>query len=665
MIPKKLRKSEIIEKIKKGVTFEAFSEDNSFFIKVEKYVPYLCTAIHAGHNLRPELAKKTALSDYQRWFEEDPETDVFIKSLPITIVANDSRYEYDLNRNRENCIYETAWEKPVWKTPLSDEEKAKSLQKFDNFYQIVDALVAKLESMHKGVIVYDIHSYNLRGDDKKPVFNIGTERVNKEKFEIFTKHWKEQLSKIELTTAESRAAINEVFYGRGYFLEHISKKFDNTLVLATEVSKIYCNEKNGDTYPMIVEDLHLQLKRAILQNTKYFIDNQENKNVNICTLLSQKIEPAVFEADKQLYDIVKDFELLKPVNPINLEQEKKKFFETGFKNNPKFIYRPIKFDRHEFKRNLFNIDVEKISDIDIKNMYRNTISGYASQADMLYTIGQKDFLYNSLRYLGEPTEADYRRASYLVSVPNIETEDDKKNLTSEDAYEEIKKCVDTYGFECKFEFQEHSVAEAYVVSNDNTVVLKKNGKFTRNETRILANHEVGVHIVTTMNARTQPLRIFQVGLPVNTYTQEGLAVLSEYLSNSLNIMRLRVLALRVLATKELIKGRDFKQIFEKMCDEYKVEPNYAFYIVTRIVRGGGFTKDHLYLSGFAMIFNQWYKGKNFDNLLIGKTSIKYLDTINELVERKILIPPKYITKAFQKPQNNNSIINYLVKGLLD
>ena len=660
-----MQNSEIIQNIKQGIAFETFSEDSSFYIKVDKYVPYVCTAIHAGHNLRKSFIDKILLTDYERWFEEDPVTDVFIKSLPITIVANDSRFEYDLNRNREDCVYETAWGKKVWKTSISNDDKNISLQKFDDFYQIIDELITKLKEIHKNIIVYDIHSYNLRGDESKPVFNIGTERINNIKYDKYTEFWKKELSKIEFVSVESRAAINEVFYGKGYFLKHITTKFENTLVLATEVSKIYCNENTAVLYPVIIENLQKQLKTAILNNTKYFIDNQENKTINYCKLLSEIIEPAIFKVDKEFYEIVKNFELLEPVNPINLEAEKKKFFESGRKKNPKFIYRPVNFNRFQFKRNLYNIDVDKISDINIKNMYKNTINGFASQADMLYTIGQKDFLYNSLRYLGEPNHDDYKKARYLVSVPNIETEEDKKNLTAEDAYEEIKKCVDSYGFECKYEFHDHSVAEAYVVSNDNTIVLKKNGKFTKNETRILANHEVGVHIVTTMNAKTQPLRIFQIGLPVNTYTQEGLAVFSEYMSNSMNIKRLRVLGLRVLATEQLIKGKDFKQIFDYICEEYDVESNYAFYIVTRIVRGGGFTKDHLYLSGFSMILNHWHQGKPLNNLLVGKTSIKYLDTITEMIERKMITPPKYITKAFENSQNTNNIINYLVKGLID
>ena len=33
-----------------------------------------------------------------------------LSSLPLTIVGLDSRFEYDLNRDPESCVYKDAWE---------------------------------------------------------------------------------------------------------------------------------------------------------------------------------------------------------------------------------------------------------------------------------------------------------------------------------------------------------------------------------------------------------------------------------------------------------------------------------------------------------------------------------------------------------------------------
>ena len=123
---------EIINRIKNYDSFEAVPPDHSFHIKIRDYVPFVCAAIHAGGNLRENLKDKIIHSDYERWYEEDPFTDSFISSMPLTIVGKDSRFEYDLNRSPEKCVYNDAWGKQVWKKPLSKSLKKESLSKHSN-----------------------------------------------------------------------------------------------------------------------------------------------------------------------------------------------------------------------------------------------------------------------------------------------------------------------------------------------------------------------------------------------------------------------------------------------------------------------------------------------------------------------------------------------------
>ena len=175
-------------------------------------------------------------------------------------------------------------------------------------------------------------------------------------------------------------------------------------------------------------------------------------------------------------------------------------------------------------------------------------------------------------------------------------------------------------------------------------------------------------MVTTMNALNQPLKIFSVGLPVNTLTQEGLAILSEYYSDAINHDRLRELGLRVLAVNMLTNGKSFNETFLTLLEEYKMTPENAFYLTTRVYRGGGFTKDALYLKGLKTILNYVDEGKKLDNLLIGKTSVQYVNTINELVERKMINPPQYFTKIFKKHLEKpeiNPILQYIFNGIKD
>jgi hypothetical protein len=136
---------EIIRKINNYETFEAISDDKSFHLKIREYIPFVSAAIHAGSQLRKNLKDKIIHNDYERWYEEDPHTDTFISSMPLTIVGLDSRFEYDLNRNPENCIYKDAWGKKVWKKQLTKSLIKESLQKYTDFYRVIDALITVLE----------------------------------------------------------------------------------------------------------------------------------------------------------------------------------------------------------------------------------------------------------------------------------------------------------------------------------------------------------------------------------------------------------------------------------------------------------------------------------------------------------------------------------------
>ena len=247
---------EIISKIGAQQTFETLSSCGSYYVRIEEYVPFVCFAIHDGHRLRPGLKEKCLLSDHERWQEEDPHTHDMISSLPVVISAVDTRYEYDLNRDAAHALYESAWGKKVWKEALTEEEKEISLQKHAAFYRIVDSLVAMLEKRYGSVLVFDIHSFNYRRiREDAPVFNLGTQLLKNPAHRKYIDHWLSRLRKFRLPNIDVTVAENDVFGGKGYLLARISAQFTNTLVLATEIKKIYCDEESGETYPLIIEKI--------------------------------------------------------------------------------------------------------------------------------------------------------------------------------------------------------------------------------------------------------------------------------------------------------------------------------------------------------------------------------------------------------------------------
>lgn len=261
----RLSVSEIIAKIESEIPFEAVSDDYSFTIKIEEYAPYICGAVHDGHQFRKPLWENCLHTEYERWYEEDPCTKEMVQSHPIVIAGCDSRFEYDLNRAPETAIYTDAWGKQLWRKPLSSEEKKLSLEKHSNFYKVVHALVERIETRFGKVIVFDMHSYNWkRWDRPVPVWNLGTANINNERFGGLAASWSQKLGGMTLPNGiESTSKINDTFQGNGYFLKYITQNFNNTLVLATEIAKVYCDEYSGILYPEVIRSVEEHLKELI------------------------------------------------------------------------------------------------------------------------------------------------------------------------------------------------------------------------------------------------------------------------------------------------------------------------------------------------------------------------------------------------------------------
>jgi uncharacterized protein (TIGR02421 family) len=204
-----------------------------------------------------------------------------------------------------------------------------------------------------------------------------------------------------------------------------------------------------------------------------------------------------------------------------------------------------------------------------------------------------------------------------------------------------------------------------VLNSKKTILIRPDAQFTKKEADALIDHEIGVHMVTTQNSSNEKLKIFNIGLPVNTMTQEGLAILSEYLSGNITLKRLKKIALRVVITDMMCNGADFIECFKYLVNQQQVSINDAYTIVTRIFRGGGFTKDYLYLVGFEKILKLWKSDVSLSPLLVGKTSLDFYNTIDEMIEREMIAKPKHITKSFEQPidYESNGIYEYIISGL--
>ena len=382
-------------------------------------------------------------------------------------------------------------------------------------------------------------------------------------------------------------------------------------------------------------------------------------------LLSSSLDTAVVTVDETINNIYKKIDLLDFINPTNAEAEKRKFFKSHFRYNPHFTYPFLNVSTKELKKQLYQVNIEAIKDIDIRNLYRDVIEEYVSQLDLISARGTKMFLYNSLKHYGEPGEKDTLNASYLMHCLEIPHND--SHLEIVDANEVAKyfqnECQ-RYQLDYKIQLVKNMAAQASFSPAQKKIKIKKDAQFTKRFALGLSHHEVGVHAVTTFNAQFQPLKVLQTGLPGNTTTQEGLALMSEFLSGYLDVERLQEVALRVIAVHHMVNHYDFSETFLYLIDNHNISHEKAFTITLRVYRGGGFTKDYVYLKGLREVINIYKRNKNhFNYLLTGKTSGHYLPLLEELVQRSILKQPKIITHTFRYPKKPNAILEYVINGL--
>ncbi|EAR15576.1 flavohemoglobin expression-modulating QEGLA motif protein [Robiginitalea biformata] len=373
----------------------------------------------------------------------------------------------------------------------------------------------------------------------------------------------------------------------------------------------------------------------------------------------------VLEIDTHLDRLVKRIELLQYVNPLNTEKEKHRFFASKFTEEPQFKYPKLKFDPYKLHRLFFSHRLDRIEDPVIRDMYKEVIYFYANMVQCIETIGHgKRFYYNSLRVYGTPTEKDVENARFILhfedepAFGNME-----KRHSPEAARAYFEKFAKQYDFPLDIRFSTHIAAEAMVSNSSRSLLIKRNARFSDNQLLTLAHHEIGVHLVTTFNGLAQPLKIFSNGLPKNVETQEGLAVFSEYMGGALTLKRLKEISYRVLASDSLSKGYSFADTFDLIHNQYKLDRDAAFTITLRAHRGGGFTKDRLYLSGLRKIYKRYLREESMDRMLTGKVALDFEKQIAYLQDIGLAVKGPHDCLSFRDKRNTNPTLDFILNNL--
>lgn len=282
-----LSEKEIVHRITRQEPFSAVIDTDAFSIKIDRYVPAVSTAIHTGHTVREQIVGKMLLNGSERKYEEDPYTGDMLASFPIVLQGLDSRYQYDLNRPPELCIYEEAWGKKVWTQPLTSKERKESLARYNSYYRVLHTLLSVIEEKYSRCIVYDLHSYNYkRLEVDAPLFNIGTYYIDKVLYQPVLDHLRRQLLEADFPDIENRVALDEVFLGKGYQSSFIHENHRNSLCLPLEIKKVYIDENSGELDPPILETLSRTLGQALSCNASYFSGKFSGQEIECATFFT-------------------------------------------------------------------------------------------------------------------------------------------------------------------------------------------------------------------------------------------------------------------------------------------------------------------------------------------------------------------------------------------
>lgn len=220
--------------------------------------PIIAAAVHHGHDTRPEVERRMALAEKVRLREEDPFTGSFAQIAKTQIVGLRSRFEVDLNRPRQEAVYETpaeAWGLEVWDEEPTDEMIARSLEIYDSFYEEVEEVLKNRVQEYGNVIVLDLHTYNHRrnGPNGKaapaklnPEVNIGTGTMDRDRWAPIVDRFISDLSAHESDGEQLDVRENVKFEG-GQFSRWIHQTFpDSVCALAVEFKKFFMDEWTGE-----------------------------------------------------------------------------------------------------------------------------------------------------------------------------------------------------------------------------------------------------------------------------------------------------------------------------------------------------------------------------------------------------------------------------------
>lgn len=370
--------------------------------------------------------------------------------------------------------------------------------------------------------------------------------------------------------------------------------------------------------------------------------------------------------DEELVHIIEDFLLL---TPLSWPKETMEVFLKGLdKNNPRLpelTYQKVDYGEKIHRLTSYLTKLGK-DDHPAIAFLRDTAESYLDAYRILQGIGTSDVTEFSRKLYGSPKDflLGYKRrnvdiARYFLRV----VENYHLNVVEEPliySASKFKRALEKRVVKSINQKQDpisiliDSKITARATAGSNYVKVRKGARFSKNDLDQLFHHEVMIHTLTYINGRKQPLlKSLGYNAPRTTATQEGLAVFAEYINMSIELVRLRRIALRIIAIDMAEKGADFMDLF-RFYGKHGQDHEESYYSAMRIFRGGIakggiiFYKDNVYLRGLievsSFLKEAMHKGMIHDIALLfcGKLTTDDVMRLKPLSEAGHIIDPTYM-----------------------
>ena len=354
--------------------------------------------------------------------------------------------------------------------------------------------------------------------------------------------------------------------------------------------------------------------------------------------------------DRALFAMDMKVDWLTRLTPNNIDDARDAFFTSGYRRMPALTYDPLDFDPDTVRDRVNALPVQDIDDPLIEMLLMDKQREIGLQCALVTHRSDEGGPAAALALFGGVGNRMLARAHHILDeVPDdIEAEPDYDAhaiaRVGERECAHYRSQVDDFTFRVIVDDE----PGGSLVTHEGNLHIAPDYMVARARVVPLIAHELGTHTITRYNGRKQPLHVLRCGLPDYDALQEGIAVLSEYLTGYMPPVRLRTLAARVVAADMAVRGEGMSRIFAWLMDDCRFDEMRAYDTAMRALRGGAMTKDALYLKGLVELVAHLRHGGRFEELFFGKFALRQLPILEKLIARGLIkravLLPRYLSE---------------------